>query len=304
MRAALAALLLLVHAPAPASAQALAGDCPPENAQPAIAAVADAVTGAALLPVVPQAEQDATIREILARVSAMAAARAADPTKPKGVVEIDLDLTALAPIARSRVAIAEVGRALNVPELTHPETLPLLPGYTETAFPAWVQQSGFGARYPNVDWRAAFSIFHGRYWGGDMSSDEPAPGLADFVRRVRAAGGEVVFVSGRGTGWLTGSDAALAKLGEPVILLMKGRDMMGGSDSDTKAAAQAVIRQRYGEPVAILDDRATNRDAAVAALGPAGADVISIPVHLPGFSQELGAEDPRFAMATFALSAP
>ena len=60
-----------------------------------------------------------------------------------------------------------------------------------------------------------------------------------------------------------------------------------------------MIRQKFGEPVAFLDDRVTNRDAVVAAVG---TPIPSIPVHVPGFSYETDTSDKNWGLSTFERS--
>jgi hypothetical protein len=306
MRGGLALFGLLLALPFAARAEG-DGSCAPDPLVPAIEAVGDAVHGAANAGCdrwhklqVPAAQQTRTLQAILDRVSAVSAARAADPAKPKPVVEIDLDLTSLMPIQRTIDALKATGVARNIPELTNPQALAWISGYTEAGtFDDFLARTGMKANHPGMDWNAVYWDFRGRYWGGDLGSDVLTPGLADFKRKVEAAGGVVVFISGRVFSRVDGSDTALGRLGQPYNLVIKGRDMNGGSDAETKANAQPVIRSRFGEPVAILDDRATNRDAVLAALG---TPIISEPVHIPGFSQEPDHSDPQFALSTFELA--
>src|SRR5580692_11465332 len=96
--------------------------------------------------VVPPEVQRATLTKVLARVAEVAA------SKVTPVVEVDLDLTALCPRARTRYALALVGHQFGVAEFLRPDDLPLLPGYTSEAWRAFLESTGIAQRNPTVSW--------------------------------------------------------------------------------------------------------------------------------------------------------
>lgn len=218
------------------------------------------------------------------------------------VVEIDLDLCAVMPRHRTIRALARVADEFGIREWGKPEALPWLPGYSDEAWGVFLGGTQLPSRYPGCSWwidgrldRAPgtpFGRFHQLYWDVEgMAEDEPTPGLGRFVEEVEAAGGRVVFLSGR---WLPDhvqpSRECLRRAGIPeprlVIgnpwhesLVPPGAPRLG--DAELKAWRQAEIVSRFGQPLAILDDRPANRAAVAGALRH---PILSIAVAIPGFT--------------------
>lgn len=236
---------------------------------------------------VSRATNDRTMQRLMQRIGEQAATGVAP------VVQVDLDLTALMPIERTRDALRDIGRDYDIPELTTPETLGELPGYTPEAFTAWVETSGLGQRYPAL--RGIRSLQGYGYWNSAHdTTDQVTPGLVDFVAAVRSAGGEVVFNSGRSESMRGASEGILRRAGINNPVLYIGNI---GGDAATKESRQGDIRARYGKTVAVVDDRVTNRDAVISGLGD--RDVISIAIAIPGFSVDPVTRQAENALTTF-----
>ena len=187
--------------------------------------------------------------------------------------------------ARTRRALALAAETFPVPEWQASEPGPkVLPGYTDEAWAAFVSAAVLHERYPNLTWEgnktpgSVQAVFHKHYWDPEwLAEDEPTPGLGDFVRRVEDRGGVIVFVSGR---WLVNhippTRIALKRAGiaAPVLLIgnhlheenvVAAKDEVAWSDSEVKRRIQADVRERYGVPVAVFDDRQVNREAIIEA---------------------------------------
>lgn len=248
----------------------------------------------------------------LRRRTAEAVARGVCP-----VVEIDLDLCALRPVFRTAAALRMVGAEFSIAEFVEPQSLPVLPGYSDEAWLAFVEQLRLVERYPGLRWveggrplRTAgtpFARFHELYWTTEwLREDEPTPGLGGFVQAIEALGGRVVFLSGR---WLDAQIApsreALRRAGiaEPRLwignpwhetLVPPGERPL--SDAAVKAWRQARIVREVGLPIAIIDDRQANR-AAVAACHP--HSVASVAIAIPGFTVDAAARAAPLRLSTF-----
>ena len=279
----LAAMLAAVAAPSTARAQCLD--------EPAGTAPLRAIGELASLPDAPapvsHTVQRATLDEILRRVRAT----------PRAVVQVDLDDTAFEPIASTRIALAALGRAYGLPELENPGALDELPAYTPAAFVNWLRDTGLYDRHPDVNWRKVIDGFDqiGRRLRG---TETPTPGLADFVARVRDAGGEVVFNTGRAEAFRPQSLAVLARAGVADPKLVMRPDRFEGTIAQAKAAAQARIAA-YGTTVAIVDDLEANREAVAQS---AGGDVMQVAIALPGITTEDSAPElaaRRWRISTF-----
>lgn len=271
-------------------------------------------------PVPTHDDQSATLDAVLRVVAEVAAWRHTP------VVEIDLDLTALCPRERTRQALAAAGDEYDIPEFAFPKSASaLLPGYTDEAWAAFLAASDLRAAYPDLPWerqtsgRSVFATFHREYWRTErLIEDEPTPGLGEFVRRVEDRGGRVVFLSGR---WrvdqIAPSRAALQRAGIAAPSLLIGNpwhaeNVRDGeavwSDAQVKKIRQAEIRERYGVPVAVFDDRRTNREAVAAAnaefLATAGLPpVLGVAVTIPGFSHDQETIRAAHRISTFEGSA-
>jgi hypothetical protein len=217
------------------------------------------------------------------------------------VVEIDLDLTAVMPEYRTRLALVEVGKAVGIDLFENSDHLPLLPGYSDEAWVAFVQSLDLPTKCPKVQWLIdgkpntasgePFNVFHKAYWTLDrLVEDLPTPGLGAFVHRLNQCGAEVVFISGRWLGeHVQPSLAVLQRAGirDPKLVIGNERHPsrvppeLALSDAAIKAAHQVTVAKLYGTPVAIIDDRDSNRDAVISAVGP---DVMGIAACIPGFT--------------------
>jgi hypothetical protein len=232
------------------------------------------------------------------------------------IVEVDLDLTAVMPIYRTRQALIAAGEATGVETFLQPELLPILPGYSDEAWTDFVLRLKLPSSYPAIPWIDAtgspdsqaggpFAVFHEAYWNtGLIADDTPTPGLGNFVHRVREAGGEVVFLSGR---WLpehiepTLVSLRRAGIAEPKLAIGNPRHAslvpapMALSDAAVKALHQDKVAE-YGIPVAIVDDRVTNRTAVI---GRSGAAVLGVATCIPGFTHDPASDREDLRISTF-----
>lgn len=258
----------------------------------------DAATTAAraarleLHPLVTRAQQSRTLAEIFRRLE-----------KSKGgVVQLDLDLTTLMPAQRTRSALQAVAQRFGVPELTRQ---PQLPGYTDEAWASFLEDTELQQQRPDVDWKALYADFRAAYWYGGapgasretgyvgLETDQATPGLAAFVKKVRALGGEVVFNSGRGEQAKAGTLAALRRAGIEKPRLMIGSDpkLHGG---EVKALRQAEL-DALGPTVAVIDDRRRNRKS----LAPETPGALMVAIAIPGFSVEAPLRVAKHRISTF-----
>lgn len=242
-------------------------------------------------PAVDAATQNRTLTAIFDKVSEVAA------TGQTPVVELDLDLTSLLPRERVLAILRNIAKEHPaITEFATPETLPFLPGYTEGAIEGFVKHSGLAEKYPQLNlYDVIHSGLRSPYWDQPWESDVISPGLDAFINEVRKRGGEVVFVSNR-PGGLDRSIATLEKNGieKPIVLTagLLGR-MMG--DAAAKKWVQRDVRD-YGVPVAVIDDRASNRQA-VSEANDHG--LISVAIAAPGFSWTPDAESSEFRLSSF-----
>ncbi len=290
--------------PGPASARSVE-PTPPTLRQKDVWGVAP------LHPWVSREEQSRALKAVLERVAELAR------HGKKALVQVDLDLTALMPVERTVAALKSVGRKLGVPELENARSLPMLPGYTTGAFDTFLRETGLREKYPHLEWgetgsseragtrysrTSLYSQFREAYWYGGgsretgyvgLETDAATPGLADFVRRVREAGGEVVFNSGRGEQAETGTLEALRRAGidSPHLLIGARPGMDGGQ---VKALRQAQLSE-LGRTVAVIDDRKRNRED----LSAEAPDALFIAVAVPGFTAESATREADWRISTF-----
>jgi len=233
------------------------------------------------------------------------------------VVEVDLDLCALCPVHRTRAALETVASEFGIEEFREAETLDPLPGYSDEAWLRFIQLHSLEGRYPHLEWMregkpsrqpgTPFARFHSLYWASDgLIEDSPTPGLGSFVHRVESAGGRVVFLSGR---WrkeqIPPSIHALRRAGiaQPALVIgnpwhetLVTDPAAAVSDSRIKAWHQQQICRDFGRPVAIFDDRATNRTAIQNALG---GTPLGVAVAIPGFTCDTATESAPLRISTF-----
>lgn len=249
-----------------------------------------------LHPWVTAAQQSRVLGEVLRRVEVL------NTRGKRGVVQIDLDLTALRPIERTRTALKTIAARFGVPALA---TATPLPGYTDGAWETFLSTTGLDKRHPTVDWKALYREFRAAYWYGDkpgasrdtgyvgLERDVPTAGLVDFVKRVRAAGGEVVFNSGRGEQAEQGTLAALKRAGlsNPILAIGSDPNLHGG---EVKALRQKQL-DALGTTVAVIDDRLRNREA----LAPETKGALHVAIAVPGFTAEAPTATTTRRISTF-----
>jgi hypothetical protein len=252
-----------------------------------------------------------TLRTLLRHLAARAGMAGSTP-----LVEVDLDLTAVMPVYRTRQALIEAGKVVAVEQFLHPERLPILPGYSDEAWVEFVLRLRLPSLYPAIPWVNAdggpdstaggpFATFHEAYWNSKFIVDDtPTPGLGSFVCRVCEAGGEVVFLSGR---WLPehipATLATLRRAGivEPKLVIGNDRHPsrvaadQALSDAQVKALHQDEVL-KFGAPVAIIDDRVTNRTAVI---NRAGTGVLGIAACIPGFTHDPASNGEVLRISTF-----
>jgi hypothetical protein len=233
------------------------------------------------------------------------------------VIEIDLDLCALRPVYRTRQALMQVGHEFSIAEFTEPDLLGILPGYSDEAWGAFLSGTHLERTYPELKWRengrlarshgTPFGRFHQLYWTTAwMSEDEPTPGLGSFVHHIELFGACCVFLSGR---WedehVDPSLESLKRSGIPNPNLVIGNPwhetkasspQSALSDSAVKAWRQKEIHKRFGTPVAIIDDRISNRNAV---LSESPTPMLSIAIAIPGFTCDANSINVTLRISTF-----
>lgn len=230
------------------------------------------------------------------------------------IIEVDLDLTAFETSTRTKIALQTAGEKFEIEEF---KTLAfdLLPGYTREAWVSFLSRNHLPERYPHLIWMgekdgkdgrdSVYATFHTTFWKTELlSSDTINIGLKEFIEKVREEGGEVVFVSGR---WqqeqIEPTKLVFEKAGIFDVALCIGNPNHDGdhaiSDSEAKALFQTEICQKYGTPIACIDDRKENRDAICAA-NP-DLDLLSIGIAIPGFTydEEITGIDDRISTFLF-----
>lgn len=232
------------------------------------------------------------------------------------IIEVDLDLCALMPVHRTSRALAIVGEEFSIDVLLEPRSLPLLPGYSNEAWEAFVRHLGLHESRRELAWfdqtgsvnvpDSPYGVFHKAFWTAEwMYEDVPTPGLGAFVQRIEDAGGLVVFLSGR---WLAEhrkpSRECLKRSGIRSPQLIIGNDNhetlvapeRAVSDSELKAARQPEILSRYGTPIAFIDDRRTNRNAVEDCLKK---EIRSVAIAIPGFTYDPATPQAPLRLSTF-----
>ncbi len=259
------------------------------------------------------ATQLRTLRVLLVHI------RKAVDTKEKPVVEIDLDLTAVMPIYRTRRALTIAGELGGIELFTKPELLPILPGYSDEAWLSFIHQMNLETTFSNIQWTDGggkpnkavgepFAAFHEAYWTTEwIADDTPTPGLGMLVHRIEEIGGEVVFLSGR---WLpehvepTLTTLRRAGVQDPKLVIGNDRHSTlvlpdrALSDAQAKVHHQDTIRNLYGPPVAIIDDRVTNRTAIIEAIGPT---ILGVAACIPRFTYDIASAKEPFRLSTFEM---
>ncbi|MFR9728047.1 L-tyrosine/L-tryptophan isonitrile synthase family protein [Saccharopolyspora sp. MS10] len=249
-------------------------------------------------------DQHEILRHVLDTVQTRTRLRRWDPELPPPTVVIDLDLCGIVPLRRTVEAARAVsgprpGAPHGIPELADPDALPVLPTYSETTWPAFLDRCGLREKYPEVDWQEVHAEFFrafARPWNR-LRTDEVNAGLARFVWDVRDAGGQVVFCTGRRERVREHTAAALRAGGVPDAPLLCTPDERTRPIPEHKVAR---LRE-FGEldVVAVFDDMHANRIALTAAYPGA----LAIAVEVPGLVAERGPGEPvpdrAPAIATF-----
>jgi hypothetical protein len=70
------------------------------------------------------------------------------------------------------------------------------------------------------------------------------------------------------------------------------------SDAEVKVLHQRRIRDEYGSPVAIIDDRVANRAAIMKLIGPA---MLGVAICIPGFTYDPASENDPLRLSTFQV---
>lgn len=212
------------------------------------------------------------------------------------VIEMDLDLTTFNPYERTVLALRAAGDKYQISEFKNP-AFDLLPGYTREAWINFISRNKL--KYPSLRWMgekdgkdgdSVYSAFHTTFWNTDyLKYDTLTKGLLEYIRRMQKMGAVVVLVSGR---WkeeqIEPTKYVLKKGGLEDIPLMIGNPNHDGenpiSDAQIKAMHQAEIREKYGMPAVIIDDRKENRDAICKA-NPK-CNMLSIGCSVAGFTYD------------------
>lgn len=284
-------LLLVTLLPLALPTAAFAQDCPGD-----ISPLAESLSsipapshrdGGFRTPEVPADVQRDSLAAVLSRVRANTQARVQDPSKPRGVVVVDLDYTALLHTYRSEEALRRVGTAWGIPELENPATLPLLPTYDTAGFQRWVDLVGLRAKYPGLDWDAFQDQVLGWSWDPDFKRTEVVtPGVIEFLRRVKYTGGRVVFLTARRQTDRNDMIWVLEQAGieNPTVIAKTG----GMRTPAWKASKIPEIEAEHGEVIAVIDDMKYNRDAIREV---AGTDVLDVAIAVPGFTTDVSPEE-------------
>lgn len=217
------------------------------------------------------------------------------------VVEIDIDMTAFTPRSRTIQALQAAGKEYGILEFLHPEKhFDLLPGYTREAWNMFISRFMLPEKYPHLRWlgykdgvgeeASVYSAFHLAFWNTEwLEEDTLTTGLVSFVEEIQQRGGKTVFLSGR---WkeeqFKKTKNVLIRGGlEQPLLLIGNPDHDSEtplSDAEIKAFRQKEIREKYGLPCVIIDDRLENRRAVCDA--NKGMDLISVGIALDGFTYD------------------
>ena len=279
----LSATLATVASPAAARAQ----ECPAPEFEPSLAEISRAVRFRSTPARVPREVQNDTLMGLLERTSAMSKARREDSANPKAVIQIDLDFTCFRPLEGQKKAFKKMGQKFGIPEFLTPETLPVFPSQKKAAWVNFLEESGLQAKYPNAPWNDIYRDFNSQSWRNLMDgTEELTPGLARFVRRVKARGGVVVFNTARDEDMRTVTEGVLKRGGikKPIVVM---KPAGGSATPKHKAETQPGIAATHGRTIAFIDDIGENREAVREALTDLGyGDALMMPIAVPGFTNE------------------
>ncbi|GAA2821537.1 L-tyrosine/L-tryptophan isonitrile synthase family protein [Saccharopolyspora taberi] len=251
--------------------------------------------------------QDDVLKEVLHTVQERTRRRRWDPGLPPPTVVIDLDLCGIVPLQRTFDAARAIsgprpGAPEGVLELASPGSLPLLPTYAESTWHNFVELSGLGDKYPEVDWRQVHSDFFrafARPWER-LRTDTVNAGLARFVWDVQDAGGQVVFCTGRRERVRRYTEEVLAEAGVPDAVLLCMPDERTRPISELKVEKLRELGEL--DVVAVFDDMLCNRIALTKEFPGA----LAVAVEVPGLATERRPEQPvpddARVIATFETS--
>lgn len=241
-------------------------------------------------PVITETKQKSTFEQINETVQEYRANGAVP------VIELDLDLTTFVPAGRTVLALKAAGEKYKIKEFVSP-AFDLLPGYTREAWANFISRNKLAEKYPALRWMgekdgkdgdSVYSAFHTAFWNTEyLKYDTLTAGLAEFVEKMQKIGAVVVFVSGR---WkeeqIAPTKKVLEKGGLGNLPLLIGNPRHDGenpiSDSEVKALHQPEIREKYGVPAVVIDDRKENRDAICTA-NP-NSKMLSVGCAISGFT--------------------
>ncbi|NKW96565.1 hypothetical protein [Bacillus toyonensis] len=137
---------------------------------------------------------------------------------------------------------------------------------------------------------SVYSVFHIAFWSTNwLEEDVLTEGLLNFISEIKNRGAIPIFISGR---WeeeqFEPTREVLKRNGIKNPILIIGKPIQNGkealSDAENKAMRQKEIREKYGKPIAFIDDRLENRIAVCKA--NSDIDMLSIGISLPGFTYD------------------
>lgn len=267
---------------------AAAQECVDVPAAPLSAEIRAARSFRAAEAPVPFEVQKATLDGLLREIGARARERREDATLAKYVVMIDLDNTSFVPTTRVHAGLEAVAAKYGIPELEDPSDLDLLPHYSRDGFLTWATESGLRAKYPNVNWVGAYYDYYDANWQREHDGTETlVPGLKEFARRVSRSGGVVVFNTARRESQRAVTEETLRKNGISNPKVTMKPNNWRSTSAAWKVKAVDEIREKWGEPIALIDETAKNREAMTAAF----PNVAGVAISIPGFTTEMSKDE-------------
>ena len=232
-------------------------------------------------------EQDDVLKQVLNTVQERTRKRRWDARLPRPVVVIDLDLCGIVPLQRTLDAARAIsgprpGAPEGILELAKPSCLPVLPTFAESTWRNFVEVSGLGQKYPQVDWRQVYTEFlraFSRPWER-LRTDEVNAGLPRFVWDVQDAGGQVVFCTGRKERVRRYTEEVLDTAGVPQSVLLCMPDVQTRPISEMKVEKLRELGDI--DVVAVFDDVLANRIAITKEF----SEALAVAVEVPGLATE------------------
>lgn len=236
---------------------------------------------------VPFDVQKATLDDLLRRVRKRARERRDDPSLPKYVVMLDIDNTSFVPTARAHAGLTRIAQVWGIAEASDPSSFDLLPHYSKEGFLRWAEETGMRAKYPNLDWPRVYNTYYGATWVDSLDGTETlVPGLRELARRVSRDGGVLVFNTGRRESDRATTEETLRKNGIPNPKVTMKPNGWNGTTAAWKVKALDEIREKWGEPLALVDETLANHDAMAAA----HPEIVRVAISIPGFTTEMSKE--------------